>query len=109
MTLSRDSSRQARTLLFLFFEKNKKRRFLSFGGEPLSPFFIGHKIIFTLHHPLPKRRMMCVHFESFTGLTVHHSSSVTFFSLTFREKKSLTFPRFSVHHRFSMTFFLFFW
>ena len=27
---------------------------------------------------LPKRHMMCVHFESFIGFTVHHSSSVTF-------------------------------
>jgi len=31
---------------------------------------------------LPKRHMMWVHFESFTGFTVHHSSSVTFFPLT---------------------------
>jgi hypothetical protein len=51
---------------------------------PLPRFFRSRRapplLTLSLRNALPKRHMMCVHFLSFSGFTVHHSCSVTFFS-----------------------------
>ena len=58
------------------------------GGIPLPRFFHSRRTPSLLTSSLvlfpqlsAKRHMMCAHFENFTGLTVHHSSTVTFLPL----------------------------